>query len=183
MIDFNKEEQEFNIINKKFEEELKKLRVGRASISIVENIMADVYGVATPMQHISAISSPDPRSLIIKPWDKNNLPAVERALAKAALGLGVIAEKDQVRVTFPPLTEERRKDLVKTVGKMAEETRISLRKRRDNIWKEIQEEEKSGVISEDQKFQQKDKMEKMAVDANKKIVELAQKKESELMTI
>ncbi|KKT29179.1 ribosome recycling factor [Candidatus Giovannonibacteria bacterium RIFCSPLOWO2_12_FULL_44_25] len=183
MIDFPKEEKEFKNIISRFEEELKKIRTGRATSSVLEGILVESYGVQTPLMHAAALSSPDPKSVLIRPWDKNLLPAIEQALARANLGLSIISESDQVRVVFPALTEERRKEFVKMVGKKAEEARISVRQRRDEIWKTIQEEERAKIISETQKYSQKEKMEKMVEEVNKKIAELAEKKEKEIMSI
>lgn len=181
MIDFSKEEKEFKNIILGFEGELKKIRAGRASTSVLEEIMIESYGAKVPLGHAAALSSPDPKSVLIRPWDKNLLPVVEQALTKANLGLSLISETDQVRAIFPALTEERRKEFVKIVGKRAEEARIAVRKRRDEIWKTIQEEERAKIISENQKFSQKEKMEKIVSEINKKITGLAKKKEKELM--
>lgn len=183
MIDFNKEEKEFKNLVLGFENEIKKIRAGRASASVLENILVDSYGSQMPLTHIAALSSPDPKSVLVRPWDKNVLPAVEQALERANLGVSIIAEKDQVRVVFPALTEERRKEFVKMIGKIAEEARIAARRRRDEIWKTIQEEERAKLISENQKYSQKEKMEKVVADANAKIGELAEKKEKEIMSI
>ena len=183
MIDFIKEEKEFKNIVSRFEEELKKIRTGRASASVLEGIVVESYGTRVPLTQVAALSAADPKSVVVRPWDKTLLPAVEQALAKANLGLSVISETDQVRAIFPALTEERRKEFAKIIGKKAEETRVSVRSRRDEIWKTIQEEERAKIISENQKFSQKEKMEKMVSEINKKIAELAEKKEKEIMTI
>lgn len=167
----------------RFETDIKDLRTGRAHISMVENIEVDVYGVRTPLMHVAAISTPDPRSIVIKPWDKSNLPAIEQALLKANLGASPIAEKDQVRLSIQPPTEERRRELVKLLGKKGEEVRIAVRRLRDDIWKTIQDEERENKISEDQKFSQKEKMEKLIEDTNKKISDISAKKEKEIMEI
>ncbi|KKS96288.1 ribosome recycling factor [Candidatus Giovannonibacteria bacterium RIFCSPLOWO2_01_FULL_43_160] len=183
MIDFSKEEKEFQKIILWFAEELKKIRTGRATSSVLEGVMVESYGALSPLAHAAALSSPDPKSVLIRPWDKNLLPAIEQALTRANLGLSIISEMDQVRAIFPALTEERRKEFTKIVGQKAEEARISVRKRRDEIWKTIQEEECAKIISENQKFSQKEKMEKIAEETNKKIAELAAKKEKELMEL
>ena len=183
MIDFIKEEKEFKNIVSRFEEELKKIRTGRASASVLEGIVVESYGTRVPLTQVAAFSTADPKSVVVRPWDKTLLPAVEQALAKANLGLSVISETDQVRAIFPALTEERRKEFAKIIGKKAEETRVSVRSRRDEIWKTIQEEERAKIISENQKFSQKEKMEKMVSEINKKISELSSKKEKEIMTI
>ncbi len=183
MIDFTKEEKELNTIIERFERNLKELRTGRAHISMVENIEVEIYGAKTPLVHVAAISTPDPRSIVIKPWDKSTMQAIEQALAKANLGANPIAEKDQIRLSIQPPTEERRRELVKILGKKAEDTRIAIRKFRDDIWKTIQEEEKERKISEDQKFSQKEKMEKVIENANKKIAYISAKKEKEIMEV
>lgn len=183
MIDFPKEENEFKSIISWFGEELKKIRTGRASALILEGIMVDAYGVKTPLEHAAALSASDPKSVVVRPWDKNLLPAIEQALTRANLGLSIISETDQVRAIFPALTEERRKEFAKIVGQRAEEARISVRKRRDEIWKTIQEEERAKLISETQKFSQKEKMEKIVEGVNKKISELSSKKTKELTEI
>lgn len=183
MIDFTKEEKDLNAIIDRFESDLKELRTGRAHISMVENIEVEVYGAKTLLMHVAAISTPDPRSIVIKPWDKTTMPSIEQALLKANLGANPIAEKDQIRLSIQPPTEERRHDLVKILGKKGEETRISIRRFRDDIWKKIQEEEKDGKISEDQKFSQKEKMEKIIESANKKIADISAKKEKEIMEV
>ena len=183
MIDFQKEENEFKNIIFWLDKELKKIRTGRASVLILEGIMVDAYGAKTPLAHAAALSAADPKSVVVRPWDKNLLSAIEQALAKAELGLSVISEKDQVRVVFPSLTEERRKEFAKRVGNRAEEARISVRKRRDEIWKTIQEEERAKLISETQKFSQKEKMEKIVEGVNKKISEFSSKKEKELTEV
>lgn len=183
MIDFTKEEKELKNILAFFTEDIKQVRTGKASSSLVENILVDSYGVPTPLQHVAAISTPDARSIIVKPWDKSNMPAIESAIKKASLGFGMVAEGDQLRLTIPPLTEERRKEFVKLIGKKMEESKISVRKKRDDIWETIQEEEKAKIISENLKFSQKEKMEKMIQEYNKKIEEIAEKKEKEIMEI
>ena len=183
MIDFAKEEKSFQETLAHFEAELKNLRTGRAHISMVEDIIVDVYGSKMPLKHVAAISTPDARSIFIKPWDKTNLGPIEQAVIKSNLGLAPIADKDQIRISIPFPTEERRRDMAKILSKKLEETRISVRRHRDEIWKTIQDDEREGRISEDQKFQQKEKMEKLVEEFNKKIADIASKKEKEIMEI
>ncbi|OGF61873.1 ribosome recycling factor [Candidatus Giovannonibacteria bacterium RIFCSPHIGHO2_01_FULL_45_33] len=183
MINFTEEEKEFKKILDHFTGELKTVRTGRSHSSLVENIMVDSYGSQIPLSHVSAISTPDARSIVVKPWDKSTLPNIESAIKKENLGLGMIAESGQIRLTIPPLTEDRRKEFVKLIGKKMEESKITLRKRRDDIRKTILDEERAKTISEDQKFSQNEKMEKMTEEFNKKIEEFAAKKEKELMEV
>jgi len=183
MIDFAKEENKLKDIVKHLEEELKELRTGRAHIGMVENIMVDAYGNKSPLVQMASLATPDPRTILIKPWDKSLMPAIEQALAKSNIGANPIAEKEQIRMVMPPPTEERRRDLVKILGKKLEEARITIRQNRDDIWKTIQEEAREGIISEDQKFSQKEKMEQTVEAINKAIAEIADKKEKEIMEI
>lgn len=167
----------------RFEEDLKNIRTGRAHTSIVEGLIIDVYGAKMPLSHIAALSTPDAKSIIIKPWDKTNLPAIESAIQKSSLGLSPISDKDQIRLSIPPLTEERRKDMARVIGKKMEEARISVRQERDGVWKKIQEDEREEKISENEKFTEKEKLEKLVGEINKKIADLAEKKEKEIMEI
>ena len=183
MINFIEEEKEFKKILDHFIEELKAIRTGRAHSSLVENITVDSYGSQMPLSHVSAISTPDPKCIVVKPWDKSMLPSIESALQKSNLGFSIIAESGQVRLTLPPMNEERRKEFVKLVGKKMEDAKISLRKRRDDIRKTILDEERAKTISEDQKFSQNEKMEKMTEEFNKKIEDVSAKKEKELMEV
>lgn len=183
MIDFAKEEKELKSILAFFTEDIKQVRTGRSSASLVENIQVESYGSVMQLSHVAAISTPDARSILIKPWDKSGLPAIESAVKKANLGFGMSAESDQLRLTIPPLTEERRKEFVKMIGRKMEDAKISVRKKRDDIWKTIQEEEKAKIISENLKFSQKEKMEKMVEELNRQIEAVAEKKEKEVMEI
>ena len=182
-MDIKNLEIRFKEILSHFENDLKNIRTGRAHTSIIEDLAIDVYGSKMPLSHIAALSTPDAKSIIIKPWDKTNLPAIESAIQKSSLGLQPIFDKDQIRLSIPSLTEERRKDMVKVIGKKMEEARISVRQERDGIWKKIQEDERDEVISESEKFSEKEKMEKLVFEINNKIATLAEKKEKEIMEI
>lgn len=183
MIDFAKEENKFQETVRRLEEEIKELRTGRAHIGMVENIDVDAYGAKSSLVQVASLATPDPRTIVIKPWDKSLMPAIEQALSKSSIDVNPIAEKDQIRMVMPPPTEERRRDLVKILGKKLEEARIAVRQNRDDIWKTIQEEAREGAISEDQKFSQKEKMEHMVEAINKTISDIATKKEKEIMEV
>ena len=180
MIDFFKEEIRFKNVVLKFEDDLKLLRAGRATSALVENVRVEAYGVITPLSHLAALSTPDHKSILVEPWDKSLMPAIEQGVRKSNTGLGIVSDKEKIRLTLPLLSDERRKELVKFLKQKMEEARISIRKIRDDIWKTVQEEEKAKLISENQKFSQKEKMEKMVMEFNKKIEEIAAKKEKEI---
>lgn len=181
MTDISSTEQELKGVIARFESEIQEFRTGRAQISMVENIVVEVYGAKNPLVHVASLSTPDPRSILIKPWDKSVIPAIEQAIQKSSLGIQPIAESDQIRLVIPAPTEERRKEMVKLMGKKTEEARISIRRLRDELWKSIQEGEREGVISEDQKFSQKEKMEKMIESFNDQVASIAAKKEKEIL--
>ncbi len=162
-----------------FKSELGKLRTGRANVSLVENISVDYY----PLKQLATISIPEPRVISVSPWDKNCLKAIEIAVIKADLGLNPNNDGQMVRLTIPALTEETRKEIVRVLNQKTEEARILIRNVREDAWKEIQEKEKNGEISEDDKFRGKERLQKVIDEYNNKVEELRKKKEKEIMTI
>jgi ribosome recycling factor len=163
--------------------EIASLRTGRATPALVEDLEIDYYGSKTPLKAVASISVPEPRQILISPWDKNAIQPIERAIQASSLGLNPIADKDAIRLVIPQLTEERRKDLVKTLGKHLEEARIAVRREREEAVKEAEKKEKIGEISEDEKFREKSEIQKLIDEANKKIEEVGLAKEKEIMTV
>ena len=149
----------------------------------MEDLEIDNYGALTPIKQIANISVPEARQLLVQPWDKSNLEAVEQVIKDADLGANISNDGIAVRLTFPPMTEENRIDLVKVLGAKTEEARIGVRTAREEAWKEIQAEEKNGNMSEDEKFAGKDALQEVVDEYNKKIEEMKKKKEEEIMTI
>jgi len=170
-------------IIERLKQEVAGLRTGRASPALIENLEVEYYGSKTPLKAVAAISSPDPKSLVIQPWDKNAVTAIEKAILGSSLGLNPIIDRDVIRVSIPPLTEERRKELIKLLGKYIEEARIQVRREREEILKEIDRKEKSKEISEDEKFRQKNEAQKIVDEINKKIEEIGATKENEIMLV
>ena len=150
---------------------------------MVEDILIESYSEKTPISHIASIATPDAKSIIIRPWDKSLMPVIEAAIQKSNLGIQPISDKDQIRLTLSPLSEERRKELTKVVGKKMEEARIMVRQARDDFRKETQHEEQEGKISENQKFSDFKQLDAIVEETNKKIAEIAGKKEKEIMTV
>ena len=159
------------------EKELLHIRAGKASPAMLDG------GSLTPLSKIANISTPDARTVAIQPWEKSVIPAIEKAILNANLGFNPSNNGEIIRINVPVLTEERRKDLVKVLGAKVEEGRISIRNIREDAWKEIQEMEKEGQISEDEKFRAKDKLQAVVDEYNKKIEEIREKKEKEIMTV
>jgi ribosome recycling factor len=185
MIDYKeiieKKKPELEKILNLFKEEIQKIRTGRATPALVEDLPVDYYGSKVKLKQIAAILCPEPRQILIQPWDKNSIEAIERALNQADLGTSPIVDKGNIRVNLPPLTEEFRKNLVAQVGKKKEETRERIRKWRDYVLKEIQRYFQEKEISEDDKFRAKDKLQELVDEYNKKVEEIAQYKNKEIM--
>lgn len=163
--------------------EMGKIRTGRANPALVENLMIDYFGSKTPLKQVASINAPEARLLVIQPWDKSSLAAIEQAMRESDLNLNPNNDGQVIRINIPPLTEERRKELVKLLNQRAEDAKISIRNIREEAWKEIQNMEKEGKISEDDKFSGKDQLQKVIDEYNKKIDETREKKEKEILTI
>lgn len=163
--------------------ELAKLRTGRANSALVEDLNVDYYATSVPVKQIASISIPEPRQLVITPWDKNALAPVEKALRDANLGFNPVNEGDKIRVTLPELNEERRQDLVRIANRTAEEARVRVRNIREEIVKEIKKQEQAGEISEDERFREQEKLQAEVDGYNGKIKEISENKEKEIMTI
>lgn len=163
--------------------EFSKLRTGRANASLVEDIPVNYYGSSTPLKQVANISIPEARQIVIQPWDKGALNDIEKAIIDANLGLNPSKASDNLRITLPPMTEENRRDLVKVLNKISEESRVRVRKIREDIWKEIQDAEKNDLMSEDDKFTGKEALQKVVDEYNEKIESIRKKKEVEVMTV
>ncbi len=164
-----------------FKIEISSLRTGRATPALVEDLLVEAYGVKQPLKTLAAISTPDPRQIAIQPWDKSMLQAIERAIQSSPLGLAPIADKDLIRLSLPQLTEDRKKDLVRVLREKFEQTRIHVRRARDDAMKDIERRTKAKELSEDQKFREKQEVEKIIGEYNKKIEETGDAKEREIM--
>lgn len=163
--------------------ELNSIRTGRATPSLVESLTVDYYGAKTPLQQLAAIAAPDPRSLLIQPWDKNSTKDIEKAIQASPLGLNPVNEGNAIRLPIPSLTEERRKELVKIVHQKVEGTKVSIRNIREEMWRTIKEQKKQGRFSEDEMFLHQKELQKMIDQYNGNIRELGEAKEKEIMTI
>lgn len=167
----------------RFREEINKLRTGRANPAMVENLPVDYYGAKSPLKQVASINIPEPRLIVIQPWDKGSLVYIEKAINEAQLGLNPVNDGQVVRISIPPLNEERRAELVKTLGKYAEGAKVSVRQAREEAWDEIQDLVKSGKLGEDEKFRGKDMLQKSVDEYNGRIEEIREKKEKEMMEI
>ena len=163
--------------------ELATLRVGRANPLMVENILVEVYGTKLPLKQMASVTVPEARTLLIQPWDKTVAKDIEKSIILANIGINPVNEGTQIRLTVPALTEESRKELVKSVNEKMEKSRVSLRQVRDKVREEISKKEKNKEITEDDRFDLQKKLDELIKNYNEKIKELSDKKEQEIMTI
>ena len=160
--------------------ELQSLRTGRATPALLDSVSVEVYGSRMKIPQVASITVPDARSLYVSPWDKGQAKAIEKAIMLADLGVSVGSDENGVRVSFPELTRERREQLVKLVHAKLEEARIALRGERTKVMSEIEKQEKEKTMGEDDAKRAKADVQKMVDEANKKLEEVAAKKEVEL---
>jgi ribosome recycling factor len=161
--------------------ELSKIRTARANPAILDEVKVDYYGSIVPLKQIASISAPEPRMLVIQPWDRNALTEIEKAIQKAEIGLNPILEANVIRLPIPPLTEERRKELVKLCHKLAEDTKVAVRNIRREGNEHIKKLEKDKKISEDDSEKGNKEIQKFTDEYIKNIENLFVKKEKEIL--
>lgn len=180
-MDIKDTEKDFQKIIDFFQQDISSIRTGRANPSLVENILVDSYGSKMPLKQIASISVIDSRTISIQPWDHSIILSIEKALLQSDLGVNPIVDKNIIRISLPLLTEEYRKNLLKILGEKAEAAKISLRKSREDVWREIQDGFRAGKIKEDDKFKRKDELQELIESFNVKIDEICRRKKEEIM--
>jgi ribosome recycling factor len=165
------------------QDDLMSIRTGRASPALVEKLMVEYYGTMTPLNQMASIAAPEPRLLVIRPWDPSALGDIERALLKSDLGLTPMNDGKLIRLNIPRLTEERRRELVKVVSRRVEEARIALRNLRRDALQDLRDFEKEKMITEDDYFRGKDQVQELTDEFSKKVDEIGERKEAEVMEI
>jgi ribosome recycling factor len=165
------------------EEDLTGIRTGRASPALVERLQVEYYGAPVPLLQLASISVPDPRALLIRPFDATSLKAIERAILASDLGLTPNNDGKVIRLNLPPLTEERRRDLVKVVHNRLEEARIAIRNIRRDLIKDLREFEKEKLISEDDLEKAEEELQKLTDKFIQQIDMIGQHKEKEIMEV
>ena len=161
--------------------EFKKVRTGRASLSILDGIRVDYYGTPTPLNQMATLAVPESRLITIQPWDVSVIKEIEKALLKSDLGLTPSSDGKIVRIAIPPLTEERRKELVKVINKMCEEHKIAVRNIRRDSNEMLKDLKKDGDISEDEAFKAQDQIQKITDDNVNLIDQITKDKEKEIL--
>ena len=159
------------------------VRAGRANAAVLDKITVDYYGSATPINQVAAISSPDPRSLLIKPWDGSILKAIEKAIQTSDLGINPQNDGTSIRLAFPQLTEERRKELTKQVKKYAENGKVAIRNIRRDAMDKLKAKQKKSEITEDDCKEFEKELQDMTDKRCKELDDLSAKKEKELMVV
>jgi ribosome recycling factor len=162
------------------ERELAKIRTGKATPSLVEDIEVECFGQKFLLKQLAAISTPESKQILIQPWDKSYLEPIQRALSQSTIGTSPIIDKDLIRLSLPPLSEEYRKNLLRIILEKMEEARKTIRRWRQEAWDEIQEKTRKGEIREDDKFRAKDELQNLIDEYNQKIEETGERKKKEI---
>ena len=165
------------------QDDLLSIRTGRASPALVEKLPVEYYGTATPLNQMASIAAPEPRLLVIRPWDPSALADIERAILRSDLGLTPMNDGMLIRLSIPRLTEERRRELVKVVSRRVEEARIAVRNLRRDALQDLKEFEKEKMISEDEFFRGKDQVQELTDEFVEEIDGIGKRKEEEVMEI
>ena len=164
-------------------QQLARLRTGKASPALLEGIKVDYYGTLTPINQLASISTPEPRLIVVHPWDKSALGAIEKAIQSSDLGLNPNSDGNVIRIPIPPLTEERRKELLKVAKNIAEEGKVAIRNIRRDAIEKIKKMQKDGELPEDDSHRLQDKVQDLTEKYIKKIDEILKNKEEEIMTV
>lgn len=166
-----------------FTDELKTIRTGRANAAMLDGVMVNAYGSMMPLKQVATVASPEPQQLMVQPFDTSLLPDIRTAIVQADLGFNPSDDGRALRIIIPPLTSERREELIKKVGKLAEGARIAVRNVRGEIWDHIQKAQKDAEISEDNREWGRSEIDTITSDYNKKVEELVKEKEAEIRTV
>ena len=185
-----KKESFFNDLKVKMEKslealrkEMSRVRTGRASLTLLDGIRVDYYGVPTPLSQVASLSVPESRSIGIQPWDPKIIGEIERAIQKSDLGLTPINDGKAVRINIPPLTEERRKELVKVIKRMEEECKVAMRNIRRDGNESLKNSKKDKEFSEDDQFKHQEEVKKLTDKSIEKVEEVVKAKEKEILEV
>lgn len=182
MTDLNDKAQ-FDKVVERLHNELSSVRTGRANPSLLSTVMVESYGARVPLQQVASVNVSDAKTLAISPWDKSQLQAVEKGIMEANLGLTPNNDGNVIRINLPPMSEDRRKEMVKLVGQIAEQARIGIRQVREEILKAVKREESDGKVTKDDVANAQKDIQKVVDDYNKQIKDITEDKEKEIMTV
>ncbi len=176
-------QERIEVTKEVLKEDLNTVRAGRANPALLDKVMVDYYGTPTPLKNIANISAPDPKSLMITPFDPSSLAEIERAINIANIGITPTNDGKNIRLVIPPLTEERRVELTKLTKKMGEEAKVAVRNLRREANESVKKQEKDGEISEDDRDDELEKIQKTTDEAVKEIDEIIKAKDKEIMEV
>lgn len=163
--------------------DLRSIHTGRASSALVEDLKINQYNSILPLKQLATIATPSATLIVITPWDKGSLQAIESAIKESDLNINPSNDGSSIRLPLPPMSAERREEFVKIVRRKAEEARIVARGLREDAWKQVQNQEKQGLLTEDDRYRGEDELNKTITEANKKIEEISTVKEKEILTL
>lgn len=166
-----------------FKDELQKIRAGRANINLVSDLLVDYYGTKTSIKQLATISTPEPRLILISPFDKNSIREIEKTILTSSQDLNPQNDGRIIRISISPLSEERRNKIAQIVSQKLEETRNALRNIREENWRKVREMEEKRQITEDDRYKAKDELNELIDEFNRKAEEIAEKKKEEVMKI
>ncbi len=168
---------------KVYKEELKSIRAGRANPALLDRVVVDYYGTPTPLKQIANVSAPEPRSLLIQPWDATSIPNIEKAIMTSDLGLNPSNDGKLIRLAVPQLTEERRKDIIKILKKVTEESKVAIRNERRDANEQLKKMEKDGDLTEDDLKVAEQQVQKLTDKYIEEIEKIRKHKEEEIMEV
>lgn len=167
----------------KLQNDLTRIRTGRANPGILDGIMVSYYGTNTAIREVASITVPESNQILVKPWDRGALNGIETAIKNSDIGLNPINDGQQIRLVLPPMTEERRKEIATQVKKCGEETKVALRNVRKEAWDKVQSAEKSNQVTEDDRYWAEEELNKAIDEMNKEVDKVVAEKETEIMRI
>lgn len=179
----NQHKEQFEKVMEHFHHELSSVRTGRANPALLATVMVESYGSKVPLQQVASVTVSDAKTLTISPWDKSQLVEIEKGIQVANLGFNPSNDGNVIRITLPPMTEERRKEMVKLVGQVEEQARIGVRQVREEIIKAVKRAESDGAATKDDVANAQKKVQEVIDKYNDQIKQTAKDKESELMTV
>ncbi len=179
-MNINEHKEDFNKTIDFLKQDITGLRTGRASTAMVEDIQVEAYGTRQPLKAVASISVADPKTLNVEPWDKGLMSAIEKGIRDSGLGINPVNDGRMIRISLPELTVERRSELTKILHQKLENARISVRQVREDVRDMINEGEKDGGITEDEKYSLQDNLDKMVKEYNEQIKQIGEKKEIEI---
>ncbi len=175
--------EQFNKVIERLHHELSSVRTGRANPALLSTVMVESYGAKVPLQQVASVNVSDAKTLSISPWDKSQLQAVEKGIMEANLGFTPNNDGNVIRINLPPMSEDRRKEMVKLVGQISEQAKIGIRQVREDILKAVKRDESDGKATKDDVANAQKDIQKIVDEFNKQIKDITEDKEKEIMTV